>query len=144
MPILALFTSGPEVMSVARCRCGATRCPVPSPSVQACSAAAVQGSTEAETRRHDHGVPAGPCSSWRLSGPSTRTVGRADLHPAELPADSACVPTFHHNRQTPQTATRQLDFVFASKFIADPSRAPSQGDRPLAIRITKVCPADGG
>jgi exonuclease III len=29
------------------------------------------------------------------------------------------VPTFHHNRQTPATATRQLDFVFASQSLAD-------------------------
>jgi len=29
------------------------------------------------------------------------------------------VPTYHHNRQTPANASRQLDFVFASESIAD-------------------------
>lgn len=35
------------------------------------------------------------------------------------PRDSLCVPTFHHSRQKPETATRQLDFVFASKALSD-------------------------
>jgi hypothetical protein len=39
--------------------------------------------------------------------------------PAELPLDNGNVPTFHHSRQTPETATRQLDFVFATANIAD-------------------------
>ena len=39
--------------------------------------------------------------------------------PEELPPDSLCVPTFHHRGQTPVTATRQLDFVFASTSLAD-------------------------
>lgn len=29
------------------------------------------------------------------------------------------MPTFHHSRQKPETATRQLDFVFASKALSD-------------------------
>jgi len=29
------------------------------------------------------------------------------------------VPTYHHSRQTPATATQQLDFVFASRRLAD-------------------------
>jgi len=36
-----------------------------------------------------------------------------------LPEDSLNVPTFYTNRQTPATASRQLDFVFASESIAD-------------------------
>jgi hypothetical protein len=52
-------------------------------------------------------------------GPHAPNGRRAKPHPAELPPDSTCVPTFHHTRQTPETATRQLDFVFASKSIAD-------------------------
>ncbi len=28
-------------------------------------------------------------------------------------------PTFHHNRQSPATASRQLDYVFASEGFAD-------------------------
>ena len=39
--------------------------------------------------------------------------------PDELPIDSKNVPTFHTNRPTPETATRQLDFVFASESIKD-------------------------
>jgi hypothetical protein len=30
-----------------------------------------------------------------------------------------CVPTFQHGRQSPVTATRQLDFVFASTSLAN-------------------------
>ena len=44
---------------------------------------------------------------------------QADPWPDELPTDSTCVPTFHHSGQTPATATRQLDFVFATPAIAD-------------------------
>jgi hypothetical protein len=36
-----------------------------------------------------------------------------------LPVGSLNVPTFHSNSQTPATASRQLDFVFASDSIAD-------------------------
>ncbi len=43
----------------------------------------------------------------------------AEPWPEELPEDSLNVPTFHSNRQTPGSATRQLDFVFASESIAD-------------------------
>jgi hypothetical protein len=36
-------------------------------------------------------------------------LGRqAEPWPDELPTDSRCVPTYHHTRQTPATATRQL------------------------------------
>lgn len=35
--------------------------------------------------------------------------------PDELPNDSKNVPTYYTNNQSPQTATRQLDFVFISK-----------------------------
>jgi len=43
---------------------------------------------------------------------------QAQPWPAELPQDSINVPTYHTNRQTPATATRQLHFVFASESIA--------------------------
>lgn len=43
--------------------------------------------------------------------------------PAELPPSSKNVPTFYSNRQNPKTATRQLDFVFASEDIANRVRA---------------------
>ena len=56
---------------------------------------------------------------WFL-GPQAPGGGRqADPWSEELPEDSLNVPTYHHNRQTPATASRQLDFVFASESIAD-------------------------
>ena len=51
-------------------------------------------------------------------GPQAPNGRQADPRPEELPLDSRNVPTFHHNKQTPATATRQLDFVFASQAIA--------------------------
>lgn len=51
-------------------------------------------------------------------GPEHPHGRRADPWPDELPVDSTCVPTFCHSRQTPETATRQLDFVFASRRFA--------------------------
>lgn len=50
-------------------------------------------------------------------GPQSPNGRKADPWPKELPAVSLNVPTFHTNRQTPKTATRQLDFVFASKSL---------------------------
>jgi hypothetical protein len=55
----------------------------------------------------------------RFVGPQYPHGRQADLWPDELPRDSRCVPTFHHSRQNPASATRQLDFVFASTSIAD-------------------------
>jgi len=56
----------------------------------------------------------------KFVGPQAPEGGRqADPWPDELPEGSLNVPTFHTNRQTPATATRQLDFVFASESIAD-------------------------
>jgi hypothetical protein len=55
----------------------------------------------------------------RFVGPQHPDDRQADPWPNELPIDSLCVPTFHHSRQTPATATRQLDFVFASRSLAD-------------------------
>jgi hypothetical protein len=51
-------------------------------------------------------------------GPQAPHGRQADPWPEELPRDSLNVPTFHHSRATPATATRQLDFVFASRDIA--------------------------
>lgn len=55
----------------------------------------------------------------RFVGPQSPDGRQAEPWPAELPRDSLCVPTFKHSKQTPETATRQLDFVFASASIAD-------------------------
>jgi exonuclease III len=52
-------------------------------------------------------------------GPQAPNGQQANPWPDELPTDSLCVPTFHHSRQKPATATRQLDFVFASTSLAD-------------------------
>lgn len=43
----------------------------------------------------------------------------ADPWPQELPSDSKNVPTFRHSRQAPESASRQLDFVFTTTNIAD-------------------------
>ena len=51
-------------------------------------------------------------------GPQAPAGRRADPWPSELPGESANVPTFHTSHQTPATATRQLDFVFASDGLA--------------------------
>lgn len=50
----------------------------------------------------------------RCVGPEYPNGRQADPWPDELPRDSKNVPTFHHSRQSPETATRQLDYVFAS------------------------------
>ena len=49
-----------------------------------------------------------------FAGPQYPNGRQADPWPDELPEGSRNVPTYHHNRQNPETATRQLDFVFAS------------------------------
>ena len=52
-------------------------------------------------------------------GPQAPNGRQAEPWPAELPADSKNVPTYHTIRQSPATAKRQLDFVFASRDLAD-------------------------
>ena len=52
-------------------------------------------------------------------GPQVPAGRQAEPWPNELPPESENVPTFHTNHQTPATATRQLDFVFASRGLAD-------------------------
>ncbi len=48
-------------------------------------------------------------------GPQTPNGRQADPWPDELPKGSRNVPTHRTDRRDPATATRQLDFVFASK-----------------------------
>ena len=55
-------------------------------------------------------------------GPQAPHGRQADPWPDELPPDSRNVPTFHSSYQTPATATRQLDYVFASESMADAVR----------------------
>ena len=52
-------------------------------------------------------------------GPEYPNGRRADPWPDELPRDSRNVPTFHSNQRSPEMATRQLDYVFASTELAD-------------------------
>ena len=52
-------------------------------------------------------------------GPECPNGRQADPWPDELPRDSRNVPTLHSNRQLPETATRQLDYVFASTGLAN-------------------------
>ena len=52
-------------------------------------------------------------------GPQSPNGRQADPWPDELPAESDNVPTFYARHQTPATATRQLDFVFASTRLAN-------------------------
>ena len=52
-------------------------------------------------------------------GPEYPNGRQADPWPDELPRDSRNVPTFHSVKQSPETAARQLDYVFASTELAD-------------------------
>ena len=51
-------------------------------------------------------------------GPEYPNGRQADPWPDELPRDSRNVPTYHSVKQRPETATRQLDYVFASRDLA--------------------------
>jgi Endonuclease/Exonuclease/phosphatase family len=51
-------------------------------------------------------------------GPQAPEGRQADPWPKELPPDSKNVPTHYRKSQTLATATRQLDFVFASETLA--------------------------
>ena len=55
-------------------------------------------------------------------GPQAPNGPQADPWPDELPSDSRNVPTFYPRGRGPITATRQLDFVFASRGMADSVR----------------------
>lgn len=50
-----------------------------------------------------------------LLGPRSPAGRQASPTPQGLPADTRNVPTFRSNRQTPETAQSQLDYVFASR-----------------------------
>lgn len=55
-------------------------------------------------------------------GPQAPGGRRAEPWPDELPRTSKNVPTFHTSHQNPATATRQLDFVFASHSMVQITR----------------------
>jgi exonuclease III len=54
----------------------------------------------------------------RFIGPQFSDGRQADPWPDELPRESQNVVTYRTIKQTPETATRQLDFVFASDALA--------------------------
>ena len=56
---------------------------------------------------------------FKLIGPRVPHGRQAEPWPTELPRTSSNVPTYHSKQQTPETSTRQLDFVFASGCLAD-------------------------
>ena len=61
-------------------------------------------------------------------GPQAPNGRQADPWPDELPSDSRNVPTFYPSGRGPATATRQLDFVFASRGMADSVRVRALND----------------
>ncbi len=61
-------------------------------------------------------------------GPQAPAGRRADPWPDELPRTSNNVPTYDTSHQTPATATRQLDFVFASSSLAEYVRERALND----------------
>ena len=64
----------------------------------------------------------------RFMGPSAPNGRQAEPWPEELPKDSKNVPTYRSSSQTPATASRQLDFVFASEAIAERVRVRAKND----------------
>ena len=56
-------------------------------------------------------------------GPQAPAGRRADPWPDELPRTSHNVPTYYTTHQLPVTATRQLDFVFASMVSLNSARS---------------------
>ncbi len=61
-------------------------------------------------------------------GPQAPAGRCANPWPDELPRTSNNVPTYRTNHQTPATATRQLDFVFASSSLAEHVRVKAIND----------------
>ena len=65
----------------------------------------------------------------RFVGPQHPHGRQADPWPKELPRESANVPTYYTVRQgSPAAATRQLDFVFASRGFADSVRVRAMNE----------------
>ena len=52
-------------------------------------------------------------------GPEYLNGRQAHPWPDELPQDSRNVPTYRSNQKKPETATRQLDYVFTSPELAN-------------------------
>lgn len=67
----------------------------------------------------------------KFVGPQAPAGRVADPWPDELPSTSKNVPTYYTNHQRPETATRQLDFVFASSSFAENSHVSAINDPDL-------------
>ena len=71
-------------------------------------------------RRYDTVFDRMSALGLRFIGPQAPDGGeQVSPWPSELPEDSRNVPTFRTHKKKPETALRQLDFVFASESIAD-------------------------
>jgi endonuclease/exonuclease/phosphatase family metal-dependent hydrolase len=64
----------------------------------------------------------------RFVGPEAPHGRQADPWPDELPKNSKNVPTYRSRQQTPATAARQLDFVFASESLAERVRVHARNE----------------
>ena len=71
-------------------------------------------------------------------GPMAPHGRQADPWPKELPPSIKNVPTYHTRQQSPSTATRQLDFVFASRSISDKVKMEARND-PVAWGPSDHC-----
>jgi hypothetical protein len=78
-----------------------------------------ESGSEYWARRYDSVFSRFQALGLKFVGPQAPHGRMAEPWPHELPADSLNVPTYYSNRQSPETATRQLDFVFASEGFAD-------------------------
>ena len=61
-------------------------------------------------------------------GPQAPAGRRADPWPDELPRTSHNVPTYRTDRHRPTTATRQLDFVFASNGLTEQCQVSARNE----------------
>ena len=61
-------------------------------------------------------------------GPQAPDGRQADPWPVDLPAGSMNVPTFHMKGESPASAAHQLDFVFASRDMADSVHVRAMND----------------
>jgi hypothetical protein len=64
----------------------------------------------------------------KFVGPQAPHGQQAEPWPDELPRTSKNVPTYYRAGQSPETCTRQLDFVFASEGLAKRVRVRALND----------------
>jgi hypothetical protein len=78
-----------------------------------------ENGSEYNKRRYDTVFARAEALELAYVGPEYPNGRKTDPRPEELPIDSTCVPTYFNRSQTRETASRQLDFVFVSKFVSD-------------------------